>query len=102
MSDISQIIKALVDFRDARDWKQFHDSKNLATALSIEVAELNEHIGLASNDAKAGKRIVFANGGEKAAVAAISEVASNSIVTLPGFNGLITQVDVGGVRPETM
>lgn len=42
MSEIDQIIKALVDFRDARDWKQFHDSKNLATALSIEVAELNE------------------------------------------------------------
>lgn len=74
-----------------------------ALAVSAtQVTELNEHIELASNDAKAGKRIVFANGGEKAAVAAISEVASNSIVTLPGFNGLITQVDVGGVRPETM
>lgn len=42
MNDIDKITKALVDFRDARDWKQFHDSKNLATALSIEVAELNE------------------------------------------------------------
>ena len=42
MSEIDQIIQVLVDFRDARDWKQFHDSKNLATALSIEVAELNE------------------------------------------------------------
>ena len=42
MSEIDQIIQALVDFRDARDWKQFHDTKNLATALSIEVAELNE------------------------------------------------------------
>jgi NTP pyrophosphatase (non-canonical NTP hydrolase) len=42
MNDIDKITKALVEFRDARDWKQFHDSKNLATALSIEVAELNE------------------------------------------------------------
>ena len=42
MYEISQITKALTDFRDARDWKQFHDTKNLATALSIEVAELNE------------------------------------------------------------
>lgn len=74
-----------------------------ALAVSAnQIEELNEHIGLASADAKAGKRLVFANGGEKAAVAAIAEVASNSIVTLPGFNGLITQVDVGGVRPETM
>ena len=42
MSDINKLIEALVKFRDERDWKQFHDSKNLAIALSIEVAELNE------------------------------------------------------------
>ena len=42
MSEIHDITKALVDFRDEREWKQFHDTKNLATALSIEVAELNE------------------------------------------------------------
>ena len=35
-------LKALVEFRDARDWSQFHDPKNLALALSIEAAELNE------------------------------------------------------------
>lgn len=29
-------------FRDARDWKQFHNPKDLALALSIEAAELNE------------------------------------------------------------
>ena len=34
--------QALLQFRDERDWKQFHDPKNLATALSIEAAELNE------------------------------------------------------------
>ena len=37
-----EIIKALKNFRDERDWQQFHDSKNLATAISIEAAELNE------------------------------------------------------------
>jgi NTP pyrophosphatase (non-canonical NTP hydrolase) len=42
MSEIRYIIDALVAFRDARDWQQFHDSKNLAIALSIEAAELNE------------------------------------------------------------
>lgn len=42
MSDISEITKALIKFRDERDWSQFHDSKNLATAISIEAAELNE------------------------------------------------------------
>lgn len=34
--------QALIEFRDERDWKQFHDPKNLAAALGIEAAELNE------------------------------------------------------------
>lgn len=42
MSDIQILIRALVRFRDERDWAQFHDSKNLATAIGIEAAELNE------------------------------------------------------------
>jgi NTP pyrophosphatase (non-canonical NTP hydrolase) len=42
MSDIQQLIDALVKFRDERDWAQFHDSKNLASAIGIEAAELNE------------------------------------------------------------
>ena len=37
-----ETITLLKQFRDERDWKQFHDSKNLATAISIEAAELNE------------------------------------------------------------
>ena len=42
MSEFRDLMTALVEFRDARDWQQFHDSKNLAIALSIEAAELNE------------------------------------------------------------
>lgn len=42
MKEIEEIIDALIKFRDDRDWNQFHDSKNLATAISIEAAELNE------------------------------------------------------------
>jgi NTP pyrophosphatase (non-canonical NTP hydrolase) len=42
MSEIQELIDALVTFRDQRDWQQFHDTKNLAVALSIEAAELNE------------------------------------------------------------
>ena len=30
-------------FADERDWDQFHTPKNLAMALSVEVAELMEH-----------------------------------------------------------
>lgn len=36
------VIDELIKFRNERDWEQFHDSKNLALAISIEAAELNE------------------------------------------------------------
>ena len=42
MSEFKELHDLLVQFRDERDWEQFHDSKNLALALSIEAAELNE------------------------------------------------------------
>ena len=42
MSEFRELIDLLEKFRDDRDWAQFHDSKNLALALSIEAAELNE------------------------------------------------------------
>lgn len=42
MNDLQEIITALIKFRDERDWAQFHDSKNLALAISIEASELNE------------------------------------------------------------
>ncbi|MEI7676408.1 MAG: nucleotide pyrophosphohydrolase [Bacteroidales bacterium] len=36
------LIHELVEFRDVRDWAQFHNSKDLAIALSIESNELLE------------------------------------------------------------
>jgi NTP pyrophosphatase (non-canonical NTP hydrolase) len=38
----AETLQQLLKFRDNRDWQQFHDSKNLALAISIEAAELNE------------------------------------------------------------
>jgi len=35
--------KRIIDFRDQRDWKQFHDPKNLAEAIIIEAGELLEN-----------------------------------------------------------
>jgi NTP pyrophosphatase (non-canonical NTP hydrolase) len=42
MNDINQLTESLIRFRDARDWAQFHNPKDLALALSIEASELNE------------------------------------------------------------
>jgi len=40
--NFEKIRKAIIDFRDERDWKQFHNPKDLATAISIEASELQE------------------------------------------------------------
>lgn len=41
-TEIEEITDRLIRFRDDRNWGQFHNSKDLALALSIEAAELNE------------------------------------------------------------
>ena len=42
MSDLAELRQAIVKFTQERDWDQFHNGKDLALALSIEAAELNE------------------------------------------------------------
>jgi NTP pyrophosphatase (non-canonical NTP hydrolase) len=42
MSEIKELVQKLIEFRNERNWEQFHNSKDLALALSIEAAELNE------------------------------------------------------------
>ncbi len=42
MSQLKELEQLLVNFRDERDWKQFHNPKDLAVALSIEASELLE------------------------------------------------------------
>jgi NTP pyrophosphatase (non-canonical NTP hydrolase) len=42
MSDITDLQKAALAFRDQRDWAQFHNAKDLAVGLSIEASELLE------------------------------------------------------------
>jgi len=40
---LDELKNALRRFAEERDWQQFHSPKNLAMALSVEVAELTEH-----------------------------------------------------------
>jgi NTP pyrophosphatase (non-canonical NTP hydrolase) len=40
--DVDKLIRQIVEFRDKRNWAQFHNPKDLALGLSIEAAELNE------------------------------------------------------------
>jgi NTP pyrophosphatase (non-canonical NTP hydrolase) len=40
--DINELQKKVIEFRDARDWEQYHNPKDLAISLMLEVAELLE------------------------------------------------------------
>lgn len=39
---LEQLRTTVIEFRDRRNWKQFHDIKNLCAGLAIEAAELQE------------------------------------------------------------
>jgi NTP pyrophosphatase (non-canonical NTP hydrolase) len=57
MSEITELTKKLIAFRDARDWKQFHNPKDLAVALSIESSELLEAFLWKSSDEASQEKI---------------------------------------------
>jgi NTP pyrophosphatase (non-canonical NTP hydrolase) len=42
MSDIQSLINLVNKFRDERNWRQYHNPKDLAISISIEAAELLE------------------------------------------------------------
>lgn len=43
MADVKLLVKRIIDFRNARDWKQFHNPKDVALSLVLEAAEVMEH-----------------------------------------------------------
>ena len=42
MKEIEEITNALIEFRNERDWEQFHNPKDLALAINVEAGELLE------------------------------------------------------------
>lgn len=43
MKDLNILVEALRKFRDERDWKQFHNHKDMALSMVLESAEVLEH-----------------------------------------------------------
>lgn len=50
MSDIKKITEAINAFRDERDWRQFHNPKDMALSLTLEATELLEHFQWKNGD----------------------------------------------------
>ena len=42
MDPIEGVLQKIRQFRDERDWKQFHNPKDMSAAIAIEAAELQE------------------------------------------------------------
>lgn len=42
MSELKTLTRAVLEFRDARNWQQFHSLRNLIVSLNLEAAELLE------------------------------------------------------------
>jgi NTP pyrophosphatase (non-canonical NTP hydrolase) len=43
MPELEEITNKIIDFRDKRDWQQFHNPKDLALSLVLEASEVLEH-----------------------------------------------------------
>lgn len=43
MPTIKTLTRKIIHFRNARDWAQFHNPKDVAISLTLEAAELLEH-----------------------------------------------------------
>ncbi|MEI6438381.1 MAG: nucleotide pyrophosphohydrolase [Candidatus Omnitrophota bacterium] len=43
MGEIKDITQKMMQFREERDWKQFHNHKDVALSLVLEAAEVLEH-----------------------------------------------------------
>ncbi|HEY3316178.1 MAG TPA: nucleotide pyrophosphohydrolase [Bacillota bacterium] len=53
---MKNLMRQAVAFRDERDWKQFHNPKDLAVSLCLEAAELLENFQWKTSDEAVGKR----------------------------------------------
>ena len=50
MNTITDLTEKILEFRDARNWKKYHNPKNLALSLIIELGELFELIQWQTNE----------------------------------------------------
>lgn len=52
-----ETINEVLKFRDDRDWKQFHNPKDLAISISLEAAELLEVFQWSAEDVKCEEKM---------------------------------------------
>jgi NTP pyrophosphatase (non-canonical NTP hydrolase) len=82
---IGALTAEILAFRDARDWKQFHNPKELAVAITAEAGELLQHFVWQSH-AQSDRRIVDRRGEIESEIADVAillfELADNCGIDL--------------------
>jgi len=48
--EINKLTERIIAFRNARDWKQFHNPKDVSLSLVLEAGEVMEHFQWKSNE----------------------------------------------------
>lgn len=52
-----ETLKEIIKFRNDRDWKQYHNPKDLAISLSLEASELLENFQWSTSEESVSKRL---------------------------------------------
>lgn len=52
-----ETVKIVTDFRDARDWSQFHNPKDLAISINLEASELLEIFQWSGDDLECADKL---------------------------------------------
>lgn len=65
-----------------------------------QVEEINRQEAQMSRDAGAHKRFVIVDGAQAGVVAAITHANSSSVLSIPGFTGVVQQIEVGGAMDK--
>lgn len=52
----NMLIKKVIDFRDKRNWKQYHNPKDLAISISLEASELLENFQWSTSEEAVAKK----------------------------------------------
>lgn len=79
---------------------QVYPVPNLAVTKWM-VEDINTHRRTIRDDAAKAKRFVVVNAGSDQVIQAISTAPGSSVLSIPGFNGILTEAEIGGPAKES-
>lgn len=89
-------IKKIIGFRDNRDWKQYHNPKDLAISLSLEASELLENFQWLSTEESLSKHLV--NIKEELADVLIYSVLFAEAIGVDIDEVILNKIDINGQK----